>query len=197
MKAQAWVYVVVVVLSLGAGVAIAGTPDSVPPDPTLSSSATTEGGDGSVPVTTFTPGRVAVDPELGDQVRTTPSTIATSSTTATPTTTTLPPPARAEIGLAVVNGAEVGGSATRTANALAEVGYVDIDTFDGDVIVDVTVIYAVEGFQAAADRLAEELGLGPDLVFPLVTAPPIDGLGDRSVVLYLGRNIRSLSWFVN
>ncbi len=79
--------------------------------------------------------------------------------------------------------ANVGGAATRVSNALEDLGYVDVGSFDGREIVDVTIIYAEEGFQAPADRLADEIGMEPGLVFPISAAPDIDGLVTAELIV--------------
>ena len=57
------------------------------------------------------------------------------------------------------------------------------------------MIFASEGFQGPADRLAEEIGMEPGLVFPIVAAPDIDGLDDDTeVIVYLGRDVVDLPY---
>ncbi len=207
MKSQVWVYIVVVLLSIGAGVAIAGIPESASEEPMLpppSATATTTP-DTSAPVTEpevtepegTEPGESTTTSSSTTTTSTTTSssttTTSTTSTTSPTTTTTVPLPERSEIFVDVANGANVGGSATRVSNALEELGYVDVGSFDGDEIVDVTVIYAVEGFQGPAERLAEEVGLEAGLIFPFDAAPLVPGLGESAqILLYLGRDVESL-----
>ena len=126
---------------------------------------------------------------------TTTTTVATTtSIPATTSTTTVPLPERSEILADVANGANVGGAATRVSNALEDLGYLDVGSFDGDEIVDVTVIYALEGFQGSAERLAEEVGLEMGLVFPIEAAPDVPALGESTqLLLYLGRDVESLA----
>jgi cytoskeletal protein RodZ len=214
MKTQVWVYIVVVVLSVGAGVAIAGLPNSVAQDPTIQLPATTEASEpepvGTDPADTEPTATepAATDPAVTDPVDTEPensieSTTATSTTTTTttttaPTTTTttstsVPLPERSEVDVEVVNAANVGGAASRVSSALEDLGYVDVGSFDGREIVDVTIIYAEEGFQGPADRLAAEIGMEPGLVFPISAAPDIDGLVTAELIVLLGRDVTTLS----
>ena len=197
MKSQVWVYIIVVVLSVGAGVAIAGVPNSVAQDPTIQVPATTEASETTAPAATDP---AVTDPTVTEPVATEPtdSVEATTTTTTTPTTTaptttapttTLPLPERSEIDVEVVNAANVGGAATRVSNALEELGYFDVGSFDGREIVDVTVIYAEEGFQGSADRLAAEMGMEPGLVFPLDSAPEVERLTTVELMVYLGRDV--------
>ena len=202
MKSQVWVYVSVVILSIGAGVAIAGIPESAAQEPRLPLPSTTEviGQDDAAPgtesvvtepIATEPAGTTA--PETTIESSTTTTTTTSSTTTTTTTTTTVPLPDRSEVPVRVANGANVGGSATRVSNALEELGYVDVRSFDGDVIVDVTAIYAAEGFEGPAERLSEEVGLEPGLVFPIEVVPDVPGLGTSTrIVLYLGRDVESL-----
>ena len=108
-------------------------------------------------------------------------------------TTTAELPERADIALEVANGANVGGAATRVGDALEELGYGGVGSFDGELIVDRTAVFAIEGFQGPADRLAAEVGLEPGLVFPIETAPDVGGLPEATeLLLYLGRDVESL-----
>ena len=214
MKTQVWVYIAVVVLSIGAGVAIAGLPDSVDQEPTIQPPATTEATAptdpaATEPAATEPPATDPADteppasePETTDAPTTDPAESTTTTTeSSTPTTvetttTTLPLPARSELDVAVVNAASVGGAASNVSGALEGLGYVDVGSFDGPDIVDVTVIYAAEGFQGPADRLAEEdMGMEPGLVFPIAAAPEIDGLDEADIIVYLGRDVETLPIF--
>ena len=68
-------------------------------------------------------------------------------------------------------------------------------TSDGVDIVGQTVIFAAEGFQGPADRLAEEMGMAPGLVFPIIGLPEIDGETTAPVIVYLGRDVVFLPIF--
>jgi len=211
MRTQVWVYIVVVLLSVGAGVAIAGVPNSVAKDPTIQPPATTEPASEPEPASSDPADTepAATEPAVTEPVDTEPadtepensieSTTTTSTTTTTttttttaPTTTTVPLPERSEIDVEVVNAANVGGAATRVSNALEELGYFDVGSFDGREIVDVTRIYAAAGFQGSADRLAGEIGIAPGLIFPIVGAPDIEGLTTAELIVYLGRDVVTL-----
>ena len=205
MKSQVWVYIVVVLLSIGAGVAIAGIPEPSPEEPTFPPPSTTvaTAADTPAPTTepvgteppeTTTTASSTTAPTTTSTTTTTTTTTAATTTTNVTTTTTVLLPARDEISVDVANGANVGGSATRVSNNIEELGYRNVGSFDGDEIVDVTVIYAIEGFQGAAERLAEEVGLEPDLIFPFEAAPDVPALGvSTQLLLYLGRDVESLA----
>ncbi len=49
-----------------------------------------------------------------------------------------------------------------------------------------TTIYFAEGFQSAAELMAVDLTLPVTSVAPLATAPPVAGLGNAALVVYLG-----------
>jgi hypothetical protein len=199
MKTQVWVYIVVVVLSVGAGVAIAGVPNSVAQDPTIQVPVTIDSTDpaSTEPASTEPAATEPAVTEPGDTEPATTVADTTTTTTAAPITTespttTVPLPERSELDVAVANAANVGGAATRVSNALEDLGYVDVGSYDGRQIVDVTVIYAAEGFQGSADRLADEIGIGPGLVFPIDGAPDIERLEAASLIVYLGRDVVTL-----
>lgn len=121
---------------------------------------------------------------------------ASSSTTTTTPTTTAPLLQLGELEVVVVNGTEAAGVATRGSGLLEDAGYVDVGSFDGAEIFDVTVVFATGGVQSEAERLAEELGIVRDLIFPLDTAPEVSGLGDEvQLMVYVGRDVHVLPFF--
>jgi hypothetical protein len=185
MKHQWLAYVIVGLLSIGAGVAIAGLPENVPVDativpPTSSEVPATTVADTTVPDTTV--------PETTESGTSEPST--TEPDTTDPDTTGSVPdglPARGELNVAAVNGANVAGTASRAAARLAEIGYVDVLPRDGTEIVEFTVIYFAAGFDEAALRLADDLDLLPDFVEPIDAVPEIADLpADIELVAYIG-----------
>ena len=222
MKTQRWVYVVLALLSVGAGVAIAGVPDQVPRDPTIAApaggtvdaaprptDATGSDAPAATTATTAGDGTSADDGATrGTAGDTTPASSPVDGTTAPagdgPAGTDAPPgttgaatsvapaPPRAELAVAVANGASVGGAASEVSAALEAVGYVDVGSFDGTEIVDLTTVYRADGYEAAADELVAAMGVAPDLVRPLAELPRVDGLGDQPVVVYLGRDVVDL-----
>jgi hypothetical protein len=174
----------------------ASEPEPVGTDPAATEPAATEPAVTEPAVTD----PVDTEPENSIESTTTTSTTTTTTTTApttttttAPTTTSVPLPERSEVDVEVVNAANVGGAATRVSNALEDLGYVDVGSFDGREIVDVTIIYAEEGFQGPADRLADEIGMEPGLVFPISAAPDIDGLVTAELIVLLGRDVTTLS----
>ena len=93
----------------------------------------------------------------------------------------------------MVNAAETAGVAGLTSDALEALGYLDVGTFDGEEVFDVSVVFAAEGFQGPADRVAAEVGVAPGRVFPIDAIPFVFGLDDSPVVVYLGRDVRTLA----
>jgi hypothetical protein len=204
MKTQIWVYIVVAVLSIGAGVAIAGLPTSSPTEPTIVAPA----------ASTTTVAVLAEDDPLFERVPTgeeavaeTPtsepaadtSTAPTSTTTTTTTTTTtvaptttLPLPDRSTLDVAVANGAGFAGVATATSERLEELGYVDVRALEGSEIRELTVVFSDEGLGDVGRRLAIDLGIDPELVFPLADAPNVPSLREEQLLVYLGRDINDL-----
>lgn len=211
MKTQVWVYIGVIVLSIGAGVAIAGLPDSSAEEPTIqppvaseSTVAATEPADtepaATEPAATEPDESSTTSSEAPATTEPAPTSTTSETTTSEAATTTVPAPTttaelpeRADIALEVANGANVGGAATRVGDALEELGYGGVGSFDGELVVDRTAVFAIEGFQGPADRLAAEVGLEPGLVFPIETAPDVGGLPEATeLLLYLGRDVESL-----
>lgn len=213
MKTQVWVYVMVAVLSLGAGVAIAGVPNSVDRDPTIEPPPDTGDTDARSTVSSPPETGSATDPTSGGVPAPTPETSASTDSTpdstlgttpspgsTTSTTiaaeTTPPPPPRAELDIAVANGAEVGGSASEVSDALEARGYVDVGSFDGSQVVDITTVYYTIGFEAAAEAMALDMGMDPSRIRPIAEVPGIGGLGTQPLVVYLGRDVVNLSIFL-
>lgn len=219
MKTQVWVYVVVAVLSLGAGVAIAGVPTFEERDPTIQSltestttTTTIEAQLSESPESTTEPASDdddaatgAVDSETSTtegvaatttSTSTTSTSTTTTTSTSTTTTTTLPPAAKDTLRVAVANGAYVGGAATNGSNALEDAGYVNVGSFDGLELRDVTILFAAGGLQSEAERLAEEIGVDIGLIFPIETAPGVDSLDENvQILVYLGRDVVDLPFF--
>jgi hypothetical protein len=194
MRHQWLAYLVVAVLAIGAGVVIAGLPETDPDDAVVIT-ATSE------PVETTTP----ADTTTTDSPTTTESPAATTapttevpasdppttdaSTTVAPTTTEPAPsiPDRADIVVVVANGSGVTGAAARNAERLAELGYENVRLRNGTQIFEFTTVFYVPGFEAAAARLAEDLDLLPDFVAPLDQAPVVVELPpDVELLAYIG-----------
>ena len=212
MKSQVWVYIVVAVLSMGAGVAIAGVPTFETRNPTIQSSSTStttttttsplseSAGSTVEPPITTAGGDVeetadATQPDTVESEEAADSTITTSSTTTT-TTTTVPLLDRDALEVAVANGAEVGGAATNGSQALEDAGYFDVASFDGLEVFDGTVVFASGSAAAEAERLAQDIGIDLNLIFPIDTAPEVSGLTDEvQLLVYLGRNVVDIPFF--
>ena len=88
------------------------------------------------------------------------------------------------------NGASIPDLASTTAELLEfAFDYVDVSTANGSEIVDVTVIYYVDGFEGSASRLAVDLSLEPTAIAPIAGAPSVNiDLDDAQLLGYLGRD---------
>jgi hypothetical protein len=185
MKHQWLAYVIVAILSIGAGVAIAGLPDDVPVDATIVVPVTTGSPETTLATTATTTTTVA--PETTAVPTTEVSTTTTAATTTvSATTTTLPLPDRSEIATAAANGSGLQGSASRMADFLETLGYVDVTRHDGTEIVDLTIVYYADGFEESAARMAEDLDLLPEFIAPIAEAPPIFNIGLVQLLAYVG-----------
>ena len=122
---------------------------------------------------------------------TTTSTTTTSTTSTTTTTTipptTVPPPPRDFLPMLVVNGSNVGERLDPMIELLRELGYEEIRGVTGAVLAPTTKIYVAEDdFRNAGDVLAIDIGLTPDDVLLFDDAPPVAGIGNALMILYLG-----------
>jgi hypothetical protein len=87
----------------------------------------------------------------------------------------------------VVNGSTAGERLDPMIALLRELGYDEIRGVTGAVLASRTNVYvAVEDFRGAGEVLATDIGLAPDDVLLFDDAPPIAGIGDALVILYLG-----------
>jgi hypothetical protein len=181
MKHPWLAYLIVALLAIGAGVAIAGLPDNSPAAATLAPStiATTTTTEVPDPTTTVAPTTVpeTTEPE--------------PSTTDPETTDSVVEelPERGDLIVVAANGANVAGAALRMTTRLEELGYVDIAPLNGTDIVEFTVVYYADGFEEAAQRLAEDLDLLAEFVAPLEDAPAVADLPDDvELLVYIGRD---------
>ncbi len=184
MKNSWLVYVAVAAIAALAGIAIAGPPNTVSTDATI-----------IVPETTTTtapesePAPTTTD-ATPDSTTTTSTTTTTTTTEVDDTTTTTEAPEeidRAEVAVVVVNGASIGGLASRVRDELRDAGFEQARPIDGTTIVEATVVYFAEGFAAEAVDVAEALGLAIGDVKPIDDAPEFN-LGNSQVAVYLGRD---------
>jgi hypothetical protein len=179
--------VIVGVVGLVVGLLIAGRPQDVPNDvvhtdieaPSSAASTTL-----ASPTVTTLANATSTSGETS-----TTSVVAPSTEVATaPATPATPPPAlvpEANVRIVVANAANIAGLAARTADALRQLGYVNLvatdalgDRFD-------SVIYYVDGRYDEAMRLAAQLGLDPQRVHirPGVTLTVNDDTSDIWLVL--------------
>ncbi len=118
------------------------------------------------------------------------STTSTSTTTSTvaPTTippTTLPPPERGVVPVVVTSASLAGERVGPTVYLLSLGGWTDVRGLNGAVQVPATVVYFADGFQNAAEVMAVDLQIPVTSVAPLATAPPVAGLGNAALVVYV------------
>lgn len=143
--------------------------ETLPPPPTTTST--------TLPATTTT--------------STTTTTTSTTSTTSTTTTSTIPPTTvealpRGLWKVVVVNGSTVGERLAPTITRLQEAGYSDVRGLVGAVqTVETVIYYQFDGQQSAADRIRADLELDVAIA-PFEDAPPVAGLSDAQLIIYLG-----------
>ncbi len=183
MKNPWLVYVTVAVISALAGIAIAGLPNTVGTDATIIVPEVT--------TSTTTTSTSEPDPEPAPTTIEAERAQTTTTTEAAETTTTTEPESeidRAIIEVVAVNGASIGGLATRIRDELRDLGFERASSADGTEIVDETVVYFAPGFEAEAVEVAEALNLELRDVKPIEDAPSFDLDDDDQVAVYLGRD---------
>jgi hypothetical protein len=155
----------------------AGDPAATTTTTSTSSTSTTT----TLPPTTLPPTTLPPDTTL-------PPTTAAPSTEP-PTTlppTTLPPPDRAFVPVVVTSAGTTGERVGPTVYLLSLAGWTDSRGVNAAVPTTATVIYFADGFQNAAELMAVDMTLPVTSVAPLATAPPVAGLGNAALVVYLG-----------
>jgi cytoskeletal protein RodZ len=109
----------------------------------------------------------------------------TTSTTSTLPPTTLPPPERGLVPVVVTSASLSGERVGPTAYLLSVTGWTDVRGVNGAVTVSATVVYFADGLQNAAELMAVDLQIPVTSVAPLATAPPVAGLGNAGLLVYL------------
>ena len=207
------VYLLVALAAGGAGVAITGLPssgatdvpapidlvaDSVAPttQPVIAESVATTAPLDPTSTTSPVPPSSTSTSTSTSSTTTAPPTSTTSTTVAPSTTideptesTVAPPPDAREARIAIANGAGVAGIAGSAADALRAAGYVDVIALDSDPFGD-TVVFARDGFEAAAAQVAAELFIPTDTIASLSAAPAFDTDATFDVVIVLGADRR-------
>ncbi len=117
-----------------------------------------------------------------------PTTTVAPATTMTPTTvtpTTLPPD-RAAVPVVVSSGPSNGQRLVPGAFLIGSVGWTDIRPLNGSTPLTESVVFFVDGMQAAAELLAVDAGLPATSVAPIDQAPPVAGLANAQLLFYFG-----------
>lgn len=102
--------------------------------------------------------------------------------------TTAVPLERFFVGALVVNGTSAGERLPPVIQTLNERGYWDVRGVAGAAQAQDTRIYFVDPYRAEAETVARDLGFDPDEIeiLPIDDAPPISGIGQAKVIVYLG-----------
>ncbi len=87
----------------------------------------------------------------------------------------------------VVTSAGLSGERVGPATYLLSVaGWTNIRGVNGFVQVPQTTIFYADGFQNSAELMALDMSLPITQTAPLAAAPPVAGLGDAALLVYLG-----------
>ncbi len=122
---------------LGSGGTTAPTSTSADPSPSEPATTTTARPSTTVPSTT--------------------STVPTTTLTATTTTTTSPVREPAQLTVLVLNSTRTGGLAGRVTDRLSGLGYRTVEPGNHPSLLDVSVVWFVDGFEREAEVLAESI----------------------------------------
>lgn len=191
MKNQWFLYAIVVLVSAGAGVLIAGLPDTAGSATTITAPPAT---DAPAPDTTVAPApaptTTTTAPPTTEPIEepTADSTTTTAAEVAGTTTAPEPTVAAADLVVVAANGAGTQGLAASFRDQLTFFGFEQARATDGTTVVDETVVYYFDGFEREAAAVAELFEIDPDLVRPVAEAPEYGTVDGDQVVVYLGRD---------
>ncbi|HZU80219.1 MAG TPA: LytR C-terminal domain-containing protein [Acidimicrobiales bacterium] len=120
------------------------------------------------------------------------TTAAPATTTTRPASTTTAAPA-SSIRVLVANGTNTNGAAGTWTQFLSGKGYATLSAVDALTTVHATQIYAVNGATAAADQVAQALGLTASAVEPASMPIPVASVGNAAVVVVVGPDLAGRS----
>ena len=107
------------------------------------------------------PTTVLAPPDEQEQAAITSASEPSGATTAEAAPDETAPPPRDEIVLAILNGGDVAGLAANTADQAEELGYIDVEAGNAPAQTAPTTVYHVAGQLPAAERVANDLQIGP------------------------------------
>lgn len=181
VKSSRWLIPAVVLLGLLAGAAIVGRPTSIEGDVPLPLDAGTTTSTTVAATTTTAP---APSTTADGDTTVTTAALVNTTTTVEQTTTTVPDPATVRV--VVGNGSSRNGLATVTADELVAAGYVDVVATNAiSKSADSYIVYR-EGFQAAAQAVAELLEIPGERVLPYIDAEVTERDDQGDVIVVVG-----------
>jgi hypothetical protein len=124
----------------------------------------------------------------GGASHTTTSTTSRHGHGATTTTTTVP---HASVSVVVANATNTNGLAAHFSNVIGAGGWKMGTPIDASTTEATSTVYYAAGQQAAAESIANTIGVKPAQVQPLTTAAPIAGVTGTDVVVVIGQDLAS------
>jgi hypothetical protein len=181
--ARAAVVLVVFVVAVAVLVAV-GTRSTPPTSSSAQTTSTTAAAAGGSTTTTAAAGHAA-------------SSTTTSTTSrrgsghgATTTTTTL---AHASVSVVVANATNTNGLAAHFSTVIGAGGWKMGTPIDASTTEATSTVYYAAGQQAAAQSIANTIGVKPTQVQPLTTAAPVNGVTGTDVVVVVGQDLAAAS----
>jgi hypothetical protein len=172
--------VVLVVFVIGVAVLVAvGTRSS--PSPTSSAQTTSTTATTAAGATTTTSAAHATS-------STTTTTSRHGHGGATTTTSTVP---HASVSVVVANATNTNGLAAHFSNVIGAGGWKMGTPIDATTSQATSTVYYAAGQQAAAQEIANTIGVKPAQVQPLTTAAPVNGVTGTDVVVVIGQDLAS------
>jgi hypothetical protein len=179
--ARAAVVLVVFVVAVAILVAV-GTRSSPPTSSSAQTTSTTTAAAGSSTTTTTTAA-------AGSGASSTTTTSSHHHGASTTTTTV----AHASVSVVVANATNTNGLAAHYSNVIGAGGWKMGTPIDASTTQATSTVYYAAGQQAAAQSIANTIGVKPTQVQPLTTAAPVAGVTGTDVVVVVGQDLASTS----
>ena len=122
----------------------------------------------------------------GGASSTTTSTTSRRGHGATTTTTTAP---HASVSVVVANATNTNGLAAHFSNVIGAGGWKMGTPIDASTTETTSTVYYAAGQQAAAESIANTIGVKPAQVQPLTTAAPVAGVTGTDIVVVIGQDL--------
>jgi LytR cell envelope-related transcriptional attenuator len=178
--ARAAVVLAVFIVAVAVLVAVGTRSSPTAPSSAQTTTSTTAGSGGTTTTTAAAAGNAS----------TTSTTTRHGHHGANTTTTTAPP---GSVSVVVANATNTNGLAAHFTNVISAGGWKMGTPIDASTTESTSTVYYVAGQQAAAQSIANTIGVKPAQVQPLTTSVPVAGVAGTDVVVVVGQDLATAS----